>query len=113
MCVYFAGAGPVPCAYAARAVKEVLLAGLENTSPGSKNDLALNSCGAFSLHSLSAFGLPTCFFNTGDLSFVCQFTEADTADSIFSQISVRTSADPAAAVLSCREFRLALLFDFH
>ena len=70
-------------------------------------------CGAFSLHSLSAFGLPTCFFNTGDLSFVCQFTEADTADSIFSQIRMRTSADSAAAIFSCGEFRLALLFDFH
>ena len=28
--------------------------------------------------------LPTCFFNAWDLSFICQFTEANTADTIFS-----------------------------
>ena len=61
----------------------------------------------------TAFGLPAGFLNSRDLSFVCQFTEADTADSIFSQIRMRTSADSAAAIFSCGEFRLALLFDFH
>ena len=72
-----------------RSVKEVLLARLENTSPSSKNGLALGSTEPRQV----AFGLPTCFLNTRDLSFVCQFTEADTADSIFSQIRMRTSAD--------------------
>ena len=50
---------------------EVLFAKLENTSPSaqaslsSKNDLALNSCGAFSLHSLSASGHQLAFLTPG------------------------------------------------
>lgn len=57
--------------------------------------------------------LPACFSYAWDLSFVCQFTEANTADTIFSQICMWTSTDSATAVFSCREFLFALLFDFH
>ena len=57
--------------------------------------------------------LPRSFFNTRDLTFVSQFTEADTADTVFSQVCMWTSTDSAAAVFSCGEFLFALLFDFH
>ena len=60
-----------------------------------------------------AFGLPTCFLYTWNLSFVCQFAEANTADAIFSQICMRTSTNSAAAVFSCGEFLGTLLFDLH
>jgi hypothetical protein len=56
--------------------------------------------------------LPTCLLDAGNLSFVCQFTEADPADPIFSQIGVRATADPAAAVCLGGKSGLFLLFYF-
>ena len=57
--------------------------------------------------------LPAGFLYARDLAFVCQLTEADSANSIFSQVCVRTTADSAAVILSGGEFLLTLLFDFH
>ena len=56
---------------------------------------------------------PAGLLDTGDLAFVGQFTEADTADAVFSQIRVRTAADTAAGIFSCGELRRALLFNLH
>ena len=57
--------------------------------------------------------LPAGFLYARDLAFVCQLTEADSANSIFSQVCMRTTADSAAIILSGGEFLLTLLFDFH
>jgi hypothetical protein len=59
------------------------------------------------------FGLPTRFLNPWDLPFISKLTETDSTNSIFSQIRVWTSTDPATAVFSCGELLLALLLDFH
>ena len=40
-------------------------------------------------------------------------TETNTADTIFSQVSMWTATDSAAIVLSGREFSRTLLFDLH
>ena len=74
------------------------------------NDLALSSNFASGSFSLSCFRSPAGLLDTGDLSLVCQFTEADSANSVFSQHRMGTSADIAAGVSSGRELRFALLF---
>lgn len=48
--------------------------------------------------------LPASLFHTRDLAFVSQFTEADTADAVFFQYGVRTSASLTASVLANFEF---------
>jgi hypothetical protein len=53
--------------------------------------------------------LPRSLLHTGDLTLVCQFTEADTADAVFTHVSVRTAADLASVVFSGRELLLLLL----
>ena len=40
-------------------------------------------------------------------------TETNTADTIFSQVSMWTATDSAASILSCGEFSFTLLFNFH
>ena len=40
----------------------------------------------------------------------CKFSEADTADTVLSQISVRSSADLASVIGSCAKLRCFLLF---
>ena len=57
--------------------------------------------------------LKTGLANSGDLALVSQFTEADTADAVVAQVSVRTAADLAAVVLAGRELGLALLLENH
>ena len=57
--------------------------------------------------------LPAGFLYAGNLSLISQFAEADSADTIFSEVCMRTAADPAAVIFSCGELLLALLFDFH
>lgn len=57
--------------------------------------------------------LPRSLAHTGDLAFICQLTEADTANAVVTQISVGTTADLAAIVLSGRELRRSCLLDLH
>ena len=47
--------------------------------------------------------LPACFSYAGDLALVGKFSEADTANTVFSQISMRTTADFAAIILSAQQ----------
>ena len=57
--------------------------------------------------------LPRSLLNSGDLALVGEFSEADTAYAVVTQIGVGTTADLAAIVLSGRELRRSLLLDFH
>ena len=57
--------------------------------------------------------LPGSFLHTGNLALVGQFTEANTADAIFSQISMRPTADFTAVIMSGAELRRSLLFVNH
>jgi hypothetical protein len=59
------------------------------------------------------FGLPTRFLHPWDLPFISKLAETDSTNSIFSQIRMWTSTDPATAVFSRRELLLALLLYFH
>ena len=51
--------------------------------------------------------------HAGDLALVSQLAEADTADAVVAQVSVRTAADLAAVVLTGRELRRSLLLENH
>ena len=57
--------------------------------------------------------LEACFANTGNLTLVCEFAEADTADAVVAKISMGTTADLAAVVLSGRELCGCLLLENH
>jgi hypothetical protein len=57
--------------------------------------------------------LPACFSDSRDLTLVSEFSEADTANTIFSEISMRASADFAAVILSDLELLRAGLPDLH
>jgi hypothetical protein len=57
--------------------------------------------------------LPACFFHARDLTFVRKFSEADTADAIFAEIGVRSSADFAPVIGTGGKFRRTLLFIDH
>jgi hypothetical protein len=57
--------------------------------------------------------LPACFSDSRDLTLVSEFSEADTANTIFSEISMRASADFAAVILSHLELLRAGLPDLH
>ena len=48
-----------------------------------------------------------------EAAFVCQFTEANTANSIFFQYRVGSAANSATCISSCRELRRSLLLNFH
>ena len=61
------------------------------------------------LHGTSEAGLA----HAGDLALISQLTEADTADAVVAQVSVRTAADLAAVVLTGRELRRSLLLENH
>ena len=52
----------------------------------------------------------TGFAYAGDLALVSQLAEADTADAVVSQISMRTAADFAAVVLTGGVLGRCLLF---
>lgn len=54
--------------------------------------------------------LPTCFGYAGNLAFVSVFTEADTAQTELTHISMGTAADFAAIVMTNREFRFFIPF---
>ena len=53
--------------------------------------------------------LPARFSYARDLALVSEFAEADTADAVFTKVSMRSAADLAACVLSCGELLLSLL----
>ena len=57
--------------------------------------------------------LPAGLADAGDLALVSQLTEADTADTVVTQVSVRTAADLAAVVAAGRELCLSLLLQDH
>ena len=57
--------------------------------------------------------LPAGFSYARDLTLVGQVTEADTADAIVSQVSMRTAADLAAVVLTGGELGGLLLLQDH
>jgi hypothetical protein len=57
--------------------------------------------------------LPAGFLNAGDLALVRKLSEADTADTVFTEISVRAAADLASVVFSRGEFLTLLLLVFH
>jgi len=57
--------------------------------------------------------LPACFLYARDLALVCKFTEADTADAVLTKISMGTTANLAAVVLSGRELLGSLLLENH
>jgi hypothetical protein len=51
--------------------------------------------------------LPACFSDTGDLAFVSEFPEANSANAELAEISVWSSADLTSIVSACRVFRLS------
>jgi len=51
------------------------------------------------LHTVNLL-LPTSLLHARDLTFASKFSEADTADTIFAKISVRTAADFTSVVAS-------------
>ena len=68
------------------------------------------------LHSFASFAialLPACFLHAGDLTFVRQLSEADTANAVLAQISVRATADFASVVRSGGIFRRSCLLNLH
>ena len=59
------------------------------------------------------FFLERSLAHAGNLALVGQFTEADTADTVVTQVSVRAAAQLAAVVLASRELRRSLLLQNH
>jgi len=57
--------------------------------------------------------LPRSFSYAGDLALVRKFSEADTADTVFAEVSVGTTADLASVVLTGGELLLFLLLVDH
>ena len=57
--------------------------------------------------------LPRRFSDSRDLTFVCELSEADTANTVFTEVSVRSAADFAAVVFSCGILLLSLLLVDH
>ena len=55
--------------------------------------------------------LPGRFPDSRDLSFICQVSEADTADTVFLQNRVRSAAYSASCVSPSLILRLSLLFN--
>ena len=56
--------------------------------------------------------LPRCLPHAGDLALVSQFTEADTADAVVTQVGMGTAADLASGICTCGKLRFSLLFYF-
>jgi len=51
--------------------------------------------------------LPTCLGHTGNIALIAIFTEADTAKTELTHITVRSATDLAAIITAYLEFRLA------
>ena len=60
-----------------------------------------------------SFLLPACFSYAGDLTLVSKLPEADPANTVFSEVSMRSAADLAAVVSTSGELRSPLLLDLH
>ena len=54
-----------------------------------------------------------CFTDSGNLAFISQLAEADTANAVIAKICVGTAADFAAVVLTGRELCRCLLLENH
>jgi len=63
--------------------------------------------------SMTEEDLPRCLLDAGDLALVSQLAEADTADTVVTQVSVRTAAQLAAVVAAGGELGLLLLLQDH
>ena len=72
----------------------------EFLSVGMSDAFSFDVCGVF---------LPACLTYTGNFALVSKFTEADTADAVFAQVRMGTSANFAAGILSGGVFLLLLL----
>ena len=57
--------------------------------------------------------LPARFSDSRDLALVSEFTETDTANTVFAEVSVRSAANLAASVFSCGELLFSLLLQNH
>ena len=57
--------------------------------------------------------LPACLSYAGNFALVSEFTEADTADTELTKVSVGTTADLATVVLTCGVLLCLLLFKDH
>ena len=57
--------------------------------------------------------LPGCLSYSGNLALVSELTEADTADTVLTEVSVRSATDLASVVSASRELRLSLLLEYH
>ena len=57
--------------------------------------------------------LPGSLLNAGDLTLVSQLAEADTADTVFTEVSMRSAADLASVVSTAGELGLSLLLENH
>ena len=64
-------------------------------------------------YTLIDLSLPAGLADTGDLALVSQFTEADTANAVVTQVGVGTAADLAPVVCTGGELGLSLLLQNH
>ena len=73
--------------------------------------VSISAIGSLIVIVFSSF-LPACLLDTGDLSLIGQFAETNSANAIFSQISVGTAADLAARICLSGKSGFALLLYF-
>ena len=57
--------------------------------------------------------LPGCLSYSGNLALICELAEADTANSVLTEVGVRSTADLASVVSSGGVLRLLLLLENH
>ena len=57
--------------------------------------------------------LPGCLSYARDLALVSKFTEADTADSVLTEVGVGSTTDLASVISASGELRLLLLLKYH
>ena len=61
----------------------------------------------------SLIKLPRCLSYAGNLALVCELTEAYTADTVLTKVSVRSATDLTSVVSASRELSLFLLLENH
>jgi hypothetical protein len=57
--------------------------------------------------------LPACLSYTGNFALVSEFTEADTAYSVLTEVGVGSTTDLASVISASGELRLLLLLKYH
>ena len=57
--------------------------------------------------------LPGCLSYAGNLTTISEFTEADTANSVLTEVGVRSTADLASVVSASRKLGSLLLLKYH